>query len=104
MNTADHLDVTIEKLGETGGAGQDGSPSTDELAGRVERAFERFPELIPVVRVSQDRFDLALQYRRPFRRIKNLDDRGGVSQFVAAPASVINDTQEHTPGFASGFG
>ena len=47
VDTPDHFDVTVEKLGEAGGAGQDGSPSTDELAGGGEGVFERFPELIP---------------------------------------------------------
>jgi hypothetical protein len=52
---SDHFDVTIEGLGETAGAGQDGSPSTDELAGGGKGFFERFAELILPERVSQDR-------------------------------------------------
>ena len=84
VDTSDHFDVTIEEFGETGGAGQDGSPSTDELAGGGKGVFERFLELIPPVRISQDRFNLALQYWRPSGESRICDDARGVGLLVAA--------------------
>ncbi len=59
--------------------------------------FERFPELIAPERISQNRFNPALQYRRLCRRIENLGDLRGVSHVVAAAISFADDTKQHTP-------
>jgi hypothetical protein len=79
-------------------------PSTNELAGGGEGLFERFLQLIPPERISQDRVKLALQYRRPCWRIENLDDLRGVSHLVAAAISFVNDTKQHSPCSAGRLG
>lgn len=43
MDTPDHLDVAVEELGVTGGAGQYDCPAANEFAGGVEGFFERAP-------------------------------------------------------------
>src|SRR5581483_2764041 len=94
VNASDHFDITIKKLGEAGGAGHDGSPPADELAGGGEGLFERFLELVSAERVSQDGVDLALQGRCSFRRVENLDDLRGVDRIFAGGVSVVDDTEQ----------